>query len=80
MGFDWNYPRRASRSGGDEIDRELMEGLVGTESVIIYKNQFWKIEKSTPKLFKLCSFMNIKGYAKKDSIGKPYIVKLYCAC
>ena len=80
MVFDWNNPRRASRSGGEEIDCERMEGLVGTESVIIYKNQFWKIKKSTPKLFKLCGFMNIQGHVKKDTIGKAYIVKLHCAC
>ena len=78
MTFDWNYPRRASRSDGTTIDRQGMENLVGSPSVIIYKNQFWTIEKSTPKLFILRSFLNVTGHAKKNTIGDIFKVKLHC--
>jgi hypothetical protein len=75
MTFECDYPRRASRSGGNPIDIQCMEKLVGSSAVIIYKNQFWKIEKSTPKLFILRSFLGIRRHAKKNEIGDKYKVK-----
>lgn len=68
--FDWNRPVKASRNKGEKIDLKTLEKLAGSDSVVIYKKQFYKVLKVTPKLIKLKGFLEKIVHAKKTDIEK----------